>query len=85
MIHSALTIQDISGFNPDLFICRIDKWVIDVLFALPRLHPKLDILGNMEQNATKWSFQKSENKKRIVYWPNIWYTGFQASSDPMET
>ena len=80
-----LATKDISGFNAGLFFCRVDEWVVDALtdaYALPRLHPEVDILGNIEQNAMKWIFSKDENRKHVVYQPSLWYNWFSTVERP---
>lgn len=78
------TIDD-EGFNAGMFYCRVDEWVIDVLtdsYAMPRLHPEIEISGNIEQNAMKWIFNKEQNKKHIVYQPLTWYNSFASHERP---
>ena len=80
-----LASKDISGFNAGLFFCRVDEWVVDALtdaYSMPRLHPEVDISGNIEQNAMKWIFTKNANKKHIVYQPSIWYNWFSTMERP---
>ena len=77
-----LATKDESGFNAGMFICRVDEWVIDDLtdaYAMPRLHPEVEIRGNIEQNAMKWIFSKAENKKRVVYQSQSWYNTFSSA------
>lgn len=77
--------KDFSGFNSGLFLCRVDEWVVDVLtdaYAMPRLHPEVNIDGNIEQNAMKWIFSKDENRKYVVYQPIIWYNWFASVPRP---
>ena len=80
-----LATKDTSGFNAGLFFCRVDEWVIDALtdsYALPRLHPEIDIDGNIEQNAMKYIFNKAGNKQHVVYQPAFWYNWFSSIDRP---
>lgn len=80
-----LATKDHTGFNAGLFFCRVDEWVVDVLtdaYALPRHLPKVDVKGNIEQNAMKWMFRKDENQKHVVYQPSGWYNWFSTKKRP---
>ena len=76
-----LATKDVSGFNSGLFFCRVDEWVVDALtaaYAMPMLHPEVDISGNIEQHAMKWVFSQAQNKKHVVYQPSVWYNWFSS-------
>lgn len=80
-----LATKDTSGFNAGVFFCRVDEWVVDTLtdaYALPRLSPEVNITGNFEQNAMKWLFSKVDNKKHVVYQPDLWYNWFSTTHRP---
>lgn len=80
-----LASKDSSGFNAGVFFCRVDEWVVDTLtdaYALPRLSPEVNITGNAEQNAMKWLFSKVDNKKHVVYQPDLWYNWFSTTHRP---
>lgn len=80
-----LATKDISGFNAGVFFCRVDEWLVDTLtdaYALPRLSPEVNITGNFEQNAMKWLFSKVDNKKHVVYQPDLWYNWFSTTHRP---
>lgn len=80
-----LATKDNSGFNAGVFFCRVDEWVVDTLtdaYALPRLSPEVNITGNIEQNAMKWLFSKVDNKRHVVYQPDLWYNGFSTAHRP---
>lgn len=80
-----LATKDSSGFNAGVFFCRVDEWVVDTLidaYALPRLSPEVNITGNIEQNAMKSIFGKVNNKKHVVYQPDLWYNWFSTTHRP---
>lgn len=80
-----LATKDSSGFNAGVFFCRVDEWVVDTLidaYALPRLSPEVNITGNIEQNAMKSMFGKVDNKKHVVYQPDLWYNWFSTTHRP---
>ena len=74
--------KNVDGFNAGLCFFRVNEWSVDLLsdaYSLSRLLPKIDISGNVEQNALKYLFDLERNKKHILYQPQLWYNGFKGA------
>lgn len=59
---------------------RVSEWSVELLsdaYSLPRLRPKIEISGNIEQNALQYIFSQKPNKRHVLYQPQHWYNGFK--------
>ena len=70
--------RDWQGFNAGIFLIRVCEWSIYTLtdaIALPRLKPDIP-LPFREQDALKWVFEQSHNKKHRLYQPRHWFNAY---------
>lgn len=78
-IHLIAT-KNLDGFNAGILIMRIHQWTVEFLadaYALPRLRPEVDLVGNVDQNALRWTSNREEYKSHVLFQPQNWYNGFQ--------